>query len=340
MQSKLSDSSINRNRYCTPSLLTQYHKLTGENSERTWLCYSPSNGHVYCFKCKLLLLDIKINSPFTQGFNHWKNGQRVEVHENSESHTSACLGFTQQCGMIGIDKHGNPGRGKTSYLSSTVCDELINLMGQKVLLFIVDEIQKAKYYSVSIDSTPDLSHVDQFSVIVHYVNKGEPINRFLTFIKFESHTGIGLSNALQEFLQKNNIDIGNCRGQTYDNTSNMSGCYNGVCKYAIYTSFFAHSLNLVGKNAVGCCTAAVGFFDIVQRIYTFFSASTHRLTILTKALAKDKTPVPKKLSDARWSAHADATSASPKGYKNILSALDTIATCLFMNLLISASFVR
>ena len=39
-----------------------------------------------------------------------------------------------------IDKHGNPSRGKISYLSSTVCDELINLMGLKELLFIVDDI--------------------------------------------------------------------------------------------------------------------------------------------------------------------------------------------------------
>ena len=123
-----------------------------------------------------------------------------------------------------IDKHGYPGRCKTSYLSSTVCGELINLMGHKVLLFNVDEIQKAKYYSVSIDSTPNLLQVDQLSVTVRYVNKGEPIERFLTFIKLESHTGIGLSNALLEFLEKNNIDIGNCRVQTYDNASNMSGC--------------------------------------------------------------------------------------------------------------------
>ena len=106
LQSKLSDSSINRNRYCTPSLFTRHHKLTGENSERTWLCYSPSNGHVYCFKCKILLSDMKNNSPFTQGFNHWKNEQRdVELHENSESHIPACLAFAQRRSVIGcVDK--------------------------------------------------------------------------------------------------------------------------------------------------------------------------------------------------------------------------------------------
>ena len=72
---------------------------------------------------------MKNNSPFTQGFNHWKNGQRdVELHENSESHILACLAFAQRRGVIGIDKHGNPGRCKTSYFSSTVCDQLISLM--------------------------------------------------------------------------------------------------------------------------------------------------------------------------------------------------------------------
>ena len=36
--------------------------------------------------------------------------------------------------------------------------------------------------------------------------------------------------------------------------------------------------------------------------------------------------MPKKLSNTRWSAHVDTTSALRKGYKNIQSALDTIAT--------------
>lgn len=43
-----------------------------------------------------------------------------------------------------IERFGNQGSGSTSYLSKTVCDEFILLMGDKVLKQIGDEIRSAK----------------------------------------------------------------------------------------------------------------------------------------------------------------------------------------------------
>ena len=63
----------------------------------------------------------------------------------------------------------NKGRGHTSYLSSTICEEVIELMGEKVMSVIVDEIKTAKYFSISVDSTPDIMHVDQLTIIIRYV---------------------------------------------------------------------------------------------------------------------------------------------------------------------------
>jgi len=50
-------------------------------------------------------------------------------------------------------KHANKGSGHVNYLSSTVCNELINVLGGKVLCAIVAEVRRAKYYSISVDST-------------------------------------------------------------------------------------------------------------------------------------------------------------------------------------------
>ena len=74
------------------------------------------------------------------------------------------------------------------HLSSTICEELIALMGQAALTSIVNEMKEAKYYSVPIDSTPDIYHVDQLSVTVRYVNNSGPIERLLTFINFQTYT--------------------------------------------------------------------------------------------------------------------------------------------------------
>ncbi|CAI6364795.1 unnamed protein product [Macrosiphum euphorbiae] len=46
----------------------------------------------------------------------------------------------------------------------------------------------------------------------------------------------------------------------------------------------AHSLNLVGTNAVDCCTQAVLFFNLLQNVYTFFTASTHRWKALNASV--------------------------------------------------------
>ena len=64
-----------------------------------------------------------------------------------------------------LEVYGNKGKGSVSYLSSTVCDEFILLLAEKVKSTIVREIKDAKYYGVSIDSTPDVSHIDQLTVI-------------------------------------------------------------------------------------------------------------------------------------------------------------------------------
>jgi len=54
----------------------------------------------------------------------------------------------------------------TSYLSSTIHEEIIKLMSNKVKNAIITQIETSKYYSIIADSTPDISHVDQLSFIV------------------------------------------------------------------------------------------------------------------------------------------------------------------------------
>ena len=59
-----------------------------------------------------------------------------------------------------ISHNANKGRGHTSYLSKTICEEFIELMGNRVFDHIVVELKSTNYFSVSVDSTPDISHVD------------------------------------------------------------------------------------------------------------------------------------------------------------------------------------
>ncbi|XP_013783749.1 zinc finger MYM-type protein 1-like [Limulus polyphemus] len=189
--------------------------------------------------------------------------------------------------------YGNTGKGNPSYLSANICEEFIEIMGQRVFCAILEEIKKSKYYSISVDSNPDISHIDQLIFTVQYIRGSEPVERFLKFIPIFSHGAKNLADTVVEFLQENNILLSNYRGQSYDNASNMSARYTGLQarirelnEFAIYIPGAGHSLNLVGVKAAECGPQIVSFFDFVQRLYSFFSTSTHRWNVLTSSLGK------------------------------------------------------
>ena len=64
-----------------------------------------------------------------------------------------------------------------SCLYKTICEELIEVMAQEVHVLIMDEVKSSGYFSLSVDSTPGLSHMDQLSVVLRYVVDGELIER-------------------------------------------------------------------------------------------------------------------------------------------------------------------
>lgn len=86
------------------------------------------------------------------------------------------------------------GRGYTSYLSSTVCEEIIGLLVEKFLSVIFSEIKAMKYFSISINSTPDIMHVDQLTVIIRYVLPSGPVERFVKFIRMFGYTGAEMAD--------------------------------------------------------------------------------------------------------------------------------------------------
>ena len=68
-----------------------------------------------------------------------------------------------------INRNTNKGRGHTSYLLKTICEEFIQLMATCVREDIFTEVRTAKYFSVSVDSTPDVFHVDQLTCILQNI---------------------------------------------------------------------------------------------------------------------------------------------------------------------------
>jgi len=102
-----------------------------------------------------------------------------------------------------LQRYGGAGRGVASYLPKTVCEELIVLMGRKVEQIIIQQIKEAKYYSISVNSTPDLSHVVQLTFIIRFVQpNGKPVERFIRFLELPSHDAESMTTVVLDFLDQ------------------------------------------------------------------------------------------------------------------------------------------
>ena len=72
---------------------------------------------------------------------------------------------------------------------------------------------KVGYFSLSVDSTPDLSHVDQLTVIVDmcHLEDGLTGECFLTFLQQENHSGESMADMVVDYLSKDcKVDFSKC----------------------------------------------------------------------------------------------------------------------------------
>ncbi|XP_050062926.1 uncharacterized protein LOC126552275 [Aphis gossypii] len=125
----------------------------------------------------------------------------------------------------------------THYLSPRIQNEFLEICAKKVQQKIIEEIKKCQYYAIIVDGTPDVSHKEQLVFVIRYVfeNGGtwDIQERFLTMVDYEKKTGTDIANKIKEILDECNLDLALCRGQGYDNASNMSGKYNAPSRWKI-----------------------------------------------------------------------------------------------------------
>jgi len=83
-----------------------------------------------------------------------------------------------------IKRYGGAESGVTSYLPKPTCEEFIQLLAKKVEACVTAEVKLTKYFSISVDTTPDVAHVDHFTFIVRYaLPVGKSVERFIRFVE-------------------------------------------------------------------------------------------------------------------------------------------------------------
>ena len=221
-------------------------------------------------------------------------------------------------------------RMQVSYLSKGTQNEFIECCASAVL----GSLLNSKYYAVIVDAIPDTSSLEQNVFVLRYVYcniEGQYVvqERFLDFVDNQgrhSKTGEVIASMILDTLN-HGIPFQNCRGQSYDNASNMTGVYKGVStrlenenKLAKFSPFAAHSLNLCGTHAAECCPEVVTFSGVVQKVYAMFRGSPERWELLKDIISDSLYP----FSSTRWSARIQSVHPFAANLPGLKTALESL----------------
>ena len=116
-----------------------------------------------------------------------------------------------------------------TYISPQTQNEVIQVMGSHIIKTdLFDELRDAKFFAILADEVTS-NNTEHLALCVRFVDKECNIREeFLTFIPLQRITGEQIAETILNFLDENNIDAENIRGQGYDGACNMSSDRVGV----------------------------------------------------------------------------------------------------------------
>ena len=125
-------------------------------------------------------------------------------------------------------------------------------------------------YAIMADESKYISKVEQLSIALRYVIRGNVYEGFVTYIHASSLDAASLAKYITDTLTSLNLPLENCASQCFDGASVMSGQCSGVQTRIREMAPKAHRLNLVLVDCVKSIRLAADFS--ILETYVFMSA--------------------------------------------------------------------
>ena len=115
------------------------------------------------------------------------------------------------------------------YNHHDVQNELLNIMGAYVLREKFATIRDPKFFSIMADEGTDLSNLEQLSFCARTVDDDLNVDEdFLGFYEINNIKSETVVKAIEDILIRCSLSLDDCRGETYDGSSNIMGKHSGV----------------------------------------------------------------------------------------------------------------
>jgi len=281
----------------------------------------------------------KLGMPF--------RGHREDAESQNKGLYRELVEFTAAAGDDVLKDHLENMSANATYLSPTIQNEMIEVIGQSILGAVVIKVKEAGMFSVLMDETTDASHQEQLSVMARFVDTTATVEtqviteRLLGVVCATQTTGEALTQSLLDIIGRAGLNVENIVGQGYDGGANMSGVHKGVQarvkelnQRALFTQCFAHCLNRALVNAISSRehSAARNFFGVVELVYNFIEGSAARhhyfISAQQRMLGNNDRPFHLKgLCDTRWNCRSESLTrlANAVVYEAVLETIDNVA---------------
>jgi len=219
------------------------------------------------------------------------------------NHVQKCIDKSKK-----IHKNQNTkGRGDlVSFFSKTTANVIIEGITKLIKQKISEEINQANFFTIQIDTTQDINVVDQCSIVVRYVNN-QVHERVVSIVNCKSGKGKDMHELVSNELNKLNIDITKCIGNSTDGAANMQGQYKGFTKWLtddapkqLHVWCYAHVLNLVISNVTQKTNESISLFSLLNKVAVFVRESYLRMNFWKNTTEGKNINFISTLGETRW----------------------------------------
>ncbi|XP_050064680.1 zinc finger MYM-type protein 1-like [Aphis gossypii] len=227
---------------------------------------------------------------------------------------------------------------RVTFLSNISQNVLLNIMSDMVRSKILQDVKISGQFSIIIDTTTDISNVEQYTFIIRFVDKqGKVQERLIALAAAPDATGLGMFNVFCNITDKYQINWKKeLIGQAYDGANSMQDQYSGLRTRiqnenprALYIWCSAHLLNLVVVDTCDCCTDTKLFFGEIANIVEFLRAKKRTAVFLKYQELKYPNRRKRRLkrfSNTRWTSHDRVLLVIYEKFNALVASLDEISS--------------